>query len=120
MLIYNGHLILGTDFDGVVTSEGIEISEDTVEDWPTLGATEGGSGDVFALAEYEGDLIAAGDFTSIDGVPANNIARWDGEMWHALGGGTDDTIHALMVYNGPLIAGGAFTEAAGQSSARVA
>lgn len=39
------------------------------------------------LALPNGDLIAGGDFTSIDGVPARSIARWDGSGWHALGSG---------------------------------
>ena len=29
-------------------------------------------------------LYAGGNFTSIEGVPANELARWDGQAWHAV------------------------------------
>ena len=32
-----------------------------------------------------GDLVAGGQFTTAGGVTANNIARWDGTSWSALG-----------------------------------
>ncbi|MFA6045401.1 MAG: immunoglobulin domain-containing protein [Phycisphaerales bacterium] len=32
-----------------------------------------------------GDLLVCADIVSIDGVPVNGIARWDGTSWHAMG-----------------------------------
>ena len=77
--------------------------------WSPLGS--GANGTINALAVMpNGDVIAAGIFTSAGGVPANHIARWNGTAWSALGEGLSfsvDTIHALAVMpNGDLFAGG--------------
>jgi hypothetical protein len=62
------------------------------------------------LLSYEGDLIAAGGFTSIDGVPADRLARWDGEQWEELGGGVQDQGVRLLrdLGDGRLLVGGNF------------
>ena len=73
-----------------------------------------------ALAVYEGDLIAAGNFTTAGGVTVNRIARWNGETWSALGSGLNDAVGALAVYNGELIAGGRFTTAGGVKANQIA
>jgi hypothetical protein len=83
---------------------------------------------VNAMAIYDDGtgpaLYAAGAFTHAGGVPASNIARWDGRAWSALGtgeaqglsGGTTIVNH-LAVYDagdGPqLYATGGFTRAGG-------
>jgi hypothetical protein len=67
---------------------------------------------VSATASAGPDLVVGGRFVSMDGVPAINIARWDGANWHALGNGlgapNDATVMAMTVYEGQLIAGGTF------------
>ncbi|MBK9630487.1 MAG: T9SS type A sorting domain-containing protein [Saprospiraceae bacterium] len=65
------------------------------------------------LVIYNCQLIAAGDFTQINSVPANRIAAWDGSQWTALGSGTNGPVRALAVHNGKLYAGGSFTSAGG-------
>jgi hypothetical protein len=40
-----------------------------------------------AIYEPNGDLLVAGYFTNIGGVPAENVARWRNGTWQALGGG---------------------------------
>lgn len=68
-----------------------------------------------------GDLIAAGNFTSNNGTPLNRIARWDGSGWQPLGSGLDAPATALAVMpNGDLIAVGAFQNSGATSLARVA
>jgi hypothetical protein len=48
-----------------------------VEDhWVSLGS--GDDGTIEDLAVYRGDLIAAGEFTKLNGSPMRHIARWDG------------------------------------------
>ncbi len=80
-------------------------------EWSTFDG--GMNGRVWALAVYEGDLIAAGDFSMAGSVAANHIARWDGTSWHAMGSGVSgnpsSTILELTIYKGDLIAGGRFT-----------
>jgi hypothetical protein len=60
-----------------------------------------------------GNLYAGGDFTSINGIPANNIARWDGKSWSALGEGIDGfNVSTLAVdKKGVVYAGGNFDKA---------
>jgi hypothetical protein len=42
---------------------------------------------VYALEVRGKELYAGGNFASVGGVPANRVARWDGDKWSALGGG---------------------------------
>ncbi len=95
--------------------------------WSTLGSgVKGGSRpEVSALTVFDDDsgsgpvLIAGGQFTYAGGVAANNIARWDGFSWSALGTGMNHDVRALTVFDdgsgsGPaLYAGGLFTIAGG-------
>jgi hypothetical protein len=71
---------------------------------------------VYALVEFDGDLIAGGDFTVAGSVIANYIARWDGSNWYPLDTGMNGSVYALTVFDGNLIAGGAFTTAGGTTA----
>ena len=70
-------------------------------------------------------LYVAGWFQTAGGLVVNNIARWDGRNWEALGLGLDGGIRALAVFDadadGPerpmLYAGGQFRTPSGWSSA---
>jgi hypothetical protein len=74
----------------------------------------GGANDwVYSSIIYNGDLIVGGKFTSIDGVSANYIARWNGTSWAPLGAGVNGKVNALAVFKGNLIAAGEFTTAGG-------
>ena len=56
------------------------------------------------------NLYAGGDFTTAGGVPASNIAKWDGRAWSALGSGLDDEVWALAADGtGRLLVGGHFS-----------
>jgi hypothetical protein len=69
-------------------------------------------------------LYAGGDFPIAGGVPAENVARWNGSAWSALGGGFSDWVQALALFEdagGPaLIAGGKFTTIDGQTHEHIA
>jgi trimeric autotransporter adhesin len=62
-------------------------------------------------------LYATGNFTSIGGVAASRIAKWDGTGWSPLGAGINHIGYALMVHDdgsGPgLYVGGSFLSAGG-------
>lgn len=67
------------------------------------------------------NLYVVGDFTNVDGVPANRVVRWDRMNWHALGSGTNDSVGAVVMdWNGNLFIGGSFTTAGGGNANRVA
>jgi hypothetical protein len=44
-------------------------------------------------------LYAAGLFHTIGGVPAERVARWDGQAWHALGAGLPGSVTCLGVFD---------------------
>lgn len=68
-----------------------------------------------------GDVYVGGAFLTAGGVVANGVARWDGQAWHALGGGVDGEVRALAVgAGGGLFAAGAFSTAGGVSAAGIA
>ena len=74
--------------------------------WSALGL--GMNDIVFALAEYNGQLIAGGYFSSAGGVSANRVAAWNGSSWSALSSGMNNDVYTLTEYNGQMIAGGSF------------
>ena len=68
-----------------------------------------------------------GQFTMAGGIAANNIARWDGTSWSALGsgvvyaaGGYTPGVYCLAVSGSTLYAGGAFDTAGGIAANDVA
>ena len=74
------------------------------------------------------ELVIGGSFDSVNGVPANYIARWDGTIWSTLGTGMNNNVLALKVYDedgpGPnparLFAAGEFTTAGGITARGIA
>lgn len=67
-----------------------------------------------------GDIVVAGSFTGVDGVPANNIARYDGASWNALATGLNGPVKDLAQAGADLIAVGNFANAGGLAVNRVA
>jgi hypothetical protein len=93
----------------------------TDADWVSLGSVMGSPYlAVHALAVSGNDLYAGGQFTTAGGVPANNIAKWNGSRWSALGSGIDLYVYALAVSGTNLYAGGWFTTAGGVPANRIA
>ena len=44
-----------------------------------------------------GSLYVGGYFTQAGGVTVNNIAKWDGAKWSALGAGVDGRVDAIVL-----------------------
>lgn len=83
----------------------------TDADWLAI-AVPGFSGTIKAAVLGGGDLYVGGRFTTANGgVPANQVARWDGSSWHALGNGLNNTVRTLAWddVNERLFAGGDFS-----------
>jgi len=53
---------------------------------------------------WNGDLIVGGGFNDIDGIAMNDVARWDGSQWHALGSGLPTHSQEVFVHDGDLYA----------------
>lgn len=84
--------------------------------WSAFGG--GTNGHVLcATVMPNSDLVIGGQFTIVDGVVCNNIARWDGQSWSPLGTGAGSAVEALQVMpNGDLMVGGRFLTAGGVSA----
>ena len=91
--------------------------------WTALSAglgEIGWIGIVYALAVSGSNVYAGGQFTNSGEMFINNIAKWDGSSWSALGSGMDHVVYALAVSGSNLYVGGEFTTAGGSSAQRVA
>lgn len=80
--------------------------------------------EVAAMRWFDGSIYCAGHFLSLwSGIPAQNIAKWDGTAWADIGGlSSPDVAHgyALSVYQDDLYVGGHFTDAGSTASPGVA
>lgn len=88
------------------------------DQWTSIGEVDRST--VSALAVHDDGagpaLYAGGGFTTMEGVPANRVARWDGMVWTAVGPGVGDTTGSRVISltshddgDGPeLYAGGLF------------
>jgi len=104
--------------------------------WSDVGGGLNPSYSIYTLTVFDDDgagphlpvLIAGGSFSTIAGVNADNIARWDGSSWSPLGSGTNEQVEALAVFDddgpGPILpalyVGGFFTMAGGLASPHLA
>ena len=115
--VYNGKLFFGGLGSEILSWDGFN--------WDTIATIWGSNAQIHALAVYNNELIAGGFFDSINGMSANNIAKWDGTNWTPLGSGTSQifgngTVEALAVLNGELYAGGWFDAAGGIPASYIA
>lgn len=82
---------------------------------------------VYALAFAGSDLIVAGQFEQAGGVPAQNIARWNGSTWSAIGPpdsngipGISGIVYDIVATGNDIYAAGSFDFAGGLSANRIA
>ena len=84
----------------------------------------GVDGEVSVIAVNGNDVYVGGWFSNIRGLPVNNIAKWDGSNWSALGSGvTGDVtsgVGAIAVNGNVVYAGGSFERAGGIAALNVA
>lgn len=95
---------------------------------PEFGGIPGVDGTVSAMAVFDAgsgpEVYVGGTFAIAAGVPAANIAKWDGAKWSPVGSGVDGKVRAMLVYDdgsGPaLFVGGGFQHAGAVSAPSIA
>ncbi|MFT4843291.1 MAG: hypothetical protein ACJA0V_004736 [Planctomycetota bacterium] len=118
----NGDVVAGvTSFPGGTAVTDVQRFDGT--QWSSLVTSIGGS--AYALhALPNGDLLVGGDFTSINGVTAAGLARWNGTAWAEFAGGVAGPFPSVnkfgVMANGDLIVGGRFTSAGGVTANNIA
>jgi hypothetical protein len=123
-------LVAGGEFS---TADGVVVNRVARWDgsaWQAMGS--GANGPIFALSTLDPDgagpqpavLVAGGTFTSIGGVAAARIARFDGLAWSPFGAGMNAAVLAMehidLGAGDQLVVGGDFTTAGGVPATRVA
>lgn len=111
---HEGDMIVGGRFgtannvpvNGIARSVGTTF--EPISDW-----TGAASDNVKALLSHGGYLYAGGDFSSLEGVEADNFIRWDGSAWSEVGGGVDGSGHVrfLKAFGDDILVGGNFDQA---------
>lgn len=119
LCVFNGELIAGGSFTTAGGTPANHIARWDGNQWLPLSTGIIGT-DFFlfpttvrCLSIFQNNLIAGGNFTTAGGVPALNIANWNGIAWTPLAAGvgqndSSHAVHALTVFEGELIAGGKF------------
>jgi hypothetical protein len=121
----NGDLVAGGGFTTAGGVAAFGLARWNGAAWTQLGGnatSNGGAASVSALVTMpNGDLVAAGNFNAIGGVPLSRIARWNGATWSAMGAPVVTAISKLAALpNGDLVASGQFTIGGGAAVAAVA
>lgn len=109
----DGLLYIGgsyTNWDGIADADYIAKYDPATGAYAALktGTTNGAIRALLRLPN--GNLLVAGDFTSIGGVACNRIAEWDGSTFNSLGTGANGIVRTLCLgVDGKIYAGGDFT-----------
>ena len=86
--------------------------------WISMGGADAG---VYAtVVDAAGNLYIGGEFTSVGGIDASNVAMWNGRSWSALGSGMENGVYTLVLLGSDLYAGGNFITAGGTSANYIA
>ncbi|TAK53311.1 MAG: hypothetical protein EPO24_14540 [Bacteroidetes bacterium] len=113
LAVYGDELYAGGSFqDTALNMSYLTKWNSSVERWlPVAGAgiTSYDSIRIFSMLVFNDELYVAGRFNSMNGVNANNIAKWDGTSWQAVGSGFDGVVRFLFNFNNTLYASGKFS-----------
>jgi trimeric autotransporter adhesin len=89
-----------------------------------VGSTGITGASIQCMVKYNGNVVVAGNFNSIDSVSCNNIAYWDGTNWNPFGNGLEytgaTTVSTLTVFKGDLYAAGSFQVSGSDSVSNIA
>lgn len=113
---WNGSVYAGGSFNRSYSAGNLGgVARWTGTGWESLAGGLQTSGYYYlrvnGLDAYDGDLIATGQFSTASGsLPVNNVARWDGSAWSALGAGFGSETFRSVVYQDQLWVAGGYEE----------
>ena len=100
---------------------GVQTTGNPDDNWEVQFAAPGiRNGFVSGVAANGNDVYVGGTFTTVAGVNANNIAKWNGTVWSALGSGLNGAVNDVVVIGTDVYVIGSFTEAGGVSVNNIA
>ncbi len=116
--VYNGQLYAGGNFNignsgGTVPGAPVCLARwDAISGtWVNLSANNS----VYSMVAKDDKFYVGGIFLSVNGVPARNVATFDGTTWSQVGSGinsgSSSAVWSLALYNNDLYVGGAFQAA---------
>lgn len=125
MEVYNNELYIG----GIFTSLN-GVNAGSFAKWNGTTASAVGTGvpvvvvgfpnRVSALQVIGSNLYVGGLFNEIDGLSANNIAKFSSGTFSTMGTGVNNSVFDMTDFNGDLIVGGAFSAAGGSPAYNIA
>ncbi|MBL8047000.1 MAG: hypothetical protein JNL09_10685, partial [Anaerolineales bacterium] len=121
-----GDLIAGGEFTRADGQPAQAIARWDGTQWHPMGAglttTMTYDPAVFALlAHPDGSVYAVGQFTRSGATVLSHVARWDGQAWSSVGGGTNAFVTAVAATSsGEILIGGGFTLAGTTNASRIA
>jgi trimeric autotransporter adhesin len=125
---YNNELYAGGFIDTLSGfNPGLGIEKWNGAAWIALGGfgygVSGANGfHVSALKVYNGELYVGGlfQYAGNGSISANNIAKWNGSAWSAVGTGTNGPVRCIAVIGSDLYIGGEFTSVNGVPANKIA
>jgi len=106
---FGGVLFAGTE-DGLPSTFGRGLVAYAGNEWQPIA--EGFNGSIYAMTNFEDQLVVGGAIQRIPGRASRTIARWNGAVWSDMVSRHSE-VNALSVYDGLLYAGGQFVTAFG-------
>ncbi len=103
--------------DAVTPSQPLAACSGGDDCWVSGFHLPGLAGSVYALARDGEKVYVGGSLIGAGGLPVNNVAMWDGNRWHDMGGGVSRNVGMPQVYAlavdayGNVYVGGWFTQA---------
>jgi hypothetical protein len=123
--VYNGELYAGGSFIFMNDLECYNIAKYDGNIWAPVGSIKGSNciasgGLVTDMEIYNNELYVVGQFTEVNGMSANKMAKWNGISWCGVEYGIDLKPRNLEVYQGSLIVNGDFYSISGKGYSNIA
>jgi|GEM_PF-681609 len=117
----DGKILIGGDFTmvgGAPRSRLARLNADGTLDTGFAPVVGGQVSEI--VVQANGGILFTGSYSSVGGIMVNNITRWDGSVWSAVGLGTDYDVRDLAVSGSVLFAAGGFSQMNGVRSLGIA